>query len=249
MAFIQVTRKEPLAVVTLSRGKVNAFNDALTDELTSRLTDLERDGAVRAVILTGAGPFFSFGLDVPELYSYSPEDFTAFLLKFTSLYKRMFLFPKPIVAAVNGHSTAGGCMLSNACDYRIMASGKAKISLNEITFGSAVFQSSIEILKFWVGGRRAQEVLLEGRMYAAEDARVIGLVDAATSPETLASEAEKVARRYVERHSPAYSQIKKMLRDPVIAASEPLELKRIDEFVEIWYSREVREKLKGVTIR
>jgi len=181
--FISVSKEDGIATVTLNRGKVNALNEHLIEQLDKCFGDLERDEAVKAIIFTAQGKFFSFGFDIPE--------FT----KFTNLYTSMFLFPKPVVAALNGHAIAGGCMLALACDSRIMTSGKAKISLNEISFGSSVFAGSVEMLKFCVGAKNAESVLYSGAMYTAEEAIQLGLIDRISSPENLMAEAGKAGRQ------------------------------------------------------
>ncbi len=107
-----ISRIDDVAVLTLERGRVNALNEPFVDSLTGAFEDLERDDGVRAVVLTGRGRFFSFGFDIPEFLGYEKDDFMRYLRKFTDLYRRMFIFPKPLLAAVNGHAVAGGCMLA-----------------------------------------------------------------------------------------------------------------------------------------
>jgi len=249
MPYLSVLSRGPNTILTLERGKVNAIDEAVVDEIQARLVELEANDSVRAIILTGVGSFFSFGFDVPELYGYSREAFTGFLLKFTSLYKNLFLYPKPVVAALNGHTIAGGCMLANACDYRLMITGKAKVSLNEIAFGAAVFASSVEILKYWVGPRIAQEILLGGEMHSAETAKDFGLVDEVVRPEQLAQAADRVARRFAGRDPAAFAQMKRLLRLPFIQAANRTERQEIDRFVDIWYSSGTRQQLQKVLIR
>jgi enoyl-CoA hydratase len=91
---------------------------------------LEVDPVLRALVLTGRGKFFSFGFDIPEFLPFTKEQFTNYLINFSDFYTYLFLYPKPIVAALNGHAIAGGCMLALACDHRVMTAGKGKISLN-----------------------------------------------------------------------------------------------------------------------
>ena len=79
MSFLAIDRDGPVAIVTLQRGKVNPLNEPLVEELTQQLSRLESDGDVRAIILTGRGKFFSFGFDIPELMSYSKDDFVRWL--------------------------------------------------------------------------------------------------------------------------------------------------------------------------
>jgi len=170
MEFVHVSITDGIAEARLKRGKVNALSEPVVEEITDCLRSLAADLDTRAVILTGDGAFFSFGFDIPEFLGYSRESFAKFLQRFTALYSYLFTYPKPIVAALNGHAIAGGCMLALSCDYRIMVSGKAKISLNEISFGSSVFAGSVEMLRFLVGGKNAQAILYDGTMYSAETA-------------------------------------------------------------------------------
>ncbi|MBU0983790.1 MAG: enoyl-CoA hydratase/isomerase family protein, partial [candidate division Zixibacteria bacterium] len=135
MSDLSIAANEGITTVTLRRGKVHPLNESYVIEIARCFEDLKTDTRTRAIILTGEGSFFSFGLDVPDLYSYSKDDFARFLRLFTKLYRDLYLYPKPIVAAINGHCIAGGTMLAMSCDCRLMVPGKAKISLNEITFG------------------------------------------------------------------------------------------------------------------
>lgn len=184
MDFVSVHEASGIGTLVLKRGKINALNEVVVEELQVALTGLERDAAVKAVILTGHSKFFSFGFDIPQFLPYSREDFSDYLVKFTDLYTYMFLYPKPVVAALNGHAIAGGCMLALACDRRVMVTGKAKISLNEISFGSSIFAGSTEMLRFCVGGRNATQILYSGAMYSAEEAQGLGLIDKVTVEQT-----------------------------------------------------------------
>lgn len=249
MQFVTLTREEDFATITLSRGKVNALNDVVVDELKGAFQKAENDPEVRAVILTGTGKFFSFGFDIPQFLSYSREEFTRYLTSFADLYTRVFLFPKPVIAALNGHATAGACMLATACDQRIMVQGKAKISLNEIGLGSSVFAGSVEMLKFCVGERTAQEMLYSGAMYTADQALEMGLVDMTVPEEDLLPRARTLAWEFAQKDGRAFRSIKMLLRRPVIDAVRTTEAESIREFVEIWYSPDTWKRLQEIKIR
>src|SRR5262249_57815980 len=176
MDFVISQKGDGISTLTLNRGKVNALNGAVVDQLRALLKTMESDREVRSVVLTGSGKFVSFVFDIPEFLSFTKEQFTDYLINFTDLYRYLFLYPKPVVAALNGHTIAGGCMLALACDYRVIVSGKAKISLNEIGFGSSVFAGGVEMLRFWVGGANAPNILYLGGMYPAEAGKRLGLV-------------------------------------------------------------------------
>ncbi len=207
MSFVKKDVREGIATLTISRGKVNALIGDVIRQLRQDFAALEADPSTRAIVLTGEGKFFSFGFDIPEFFPYSREDFLAYLIHFTDLYTSMFLHPKPLVAALNGHAIAGGCMLALACDRRVMVSGKARISLNEIGFGSSVFAGSTEMLRFYLGGRCATEVLYSGALYSAEEAKALGLIDEVATGETLLETARKEARDMGRKSGAAFDTI------------------------------------------
>lgn len=248
MTFVNVTSTEGLAILRLGRGKVNALNEPFVDELTSAVGELGEDPAVRAVVITGEGKFFSFGFDIPELYDYSKEDFTRYLEKFTGLYTLLYELPKPVVAALNGHAVAGGCMLALACDRRLMVPDHAKISLNEITFGASVFAGSVEMLVACTGQREAEEILTTGAMYTGSEAIAMGLVDETVEPARL-MEAASAEARELARNPEAFRSLKSLLRSPIAARMRDREAASIREFVRIWYSEETRRQLEKITIR
>jgi enoyl-CoA hydratase/carnithine racemase len=240
---------EGIARVELSRGKVNAINEKVVDELTDCFRALSYDPGVRAVILTGEGKFFTFGFDIPEFLSYTKEAFVRYLTKFTNLYTDIFLYPKPVVAALNGHTIAGGCMLAIACDYRIMVPGKARISLNEINFSSSVFAGSVELMKLLLGQRKAEAALLSGAMYSAEEALLLGLIDRIAAETDLENEVLAKARELAAKDSTAFRSIKMLLRRPVAEQMMKSEKASILEFVDIWYSEKTWKGLQEKVIR
>jgi enoyl-CoA hydratase len=139
-------------------------------------------------------------------------------------------------------------MLATACDYRIMVTGKAKISLNEIGFGSSVFAGSVEMLKCCVGQRNAQSILCSGTMYSAEEAGRLGLIDQISSEEDLTIKATEMARDFAAKDNVAFGSIKALLRKPVAERMIAAEKDSITEFVDIWYSERTRKNLDEIKI-
>jgi 3,2-trans-enoyl-CoA isomerase len=248
MNFVQMIKSAGIASLMLSRGKVNALNNEVVDQIRNALSSIEHDPDIKAVILTAQGNFFSFGFDIPEFLSYTKQQFTDYLNNFTCLYTYIFNYPKPVVAALNGHTIAGGCMLALACDHRVMVSGKAKISLNEIEFGSSVFAGSTEMLRFHVGSHNAAKILYSGAMYSAEEARETGMVDTVVEDSDLMETAMKIASELGDKDLPAFSSIKSLLRKTVAEEMKRHENDSIKEFVDIWYSDSTWEKLKNIKI-
>jgi len=249
MDIINVSNHNEVTTVTLVRGKVHALNEASLDRLLVCLEEIRHDPGTRIVVLTGEGSFFSFGLDVPEIYEYSENDCARFLGKFTRLYTELYAFAKPVIAAINGHAIAGGCMLTNTCDYRVMVTGKARISLNEVTFGSSIFAGSVEILRGLVGTRHAETIAFTGRMFSAEEAAALGLVDKAVPPNLLAPTVVEVSENYKAIDLRAFAAIKRLTREPILEQIQRREQQSIQRFIDLWYSPETREKLKGIQIR
>jgi 3,2-trans-enoyl-CoA isomerase len=248
MAFLRINKTDGVAVIALERGKVNALNELLIDNLKGAFEEIEQDDSVRAVVMTGRGYFFSFGFDVPEFLDCKKADFMRFLGKFTDLYKELFIFPKPLLAALNGHAIAGGCMLALACDERFMVPGKAKISLNEIRFGSSVFAGSVEMLRFCTSRKNAQAILYSGDMFTAEEALQLGLIDRIVPEDIFLDECIARASELGEKQSAAFRIIKKLLRQPVVDEMAKREEASIREFTEVWYSDKTRDFLRKIII-
>ncbi len=248
MKFVETSIDRHVAEVVLSRGTANAINEALVDELRRCFEELAADADVNAVVLTGNGNFFSFGLDVPEFLQYAKDDFIRFVTKFADLYTYIFLYPKPVIAALNGHTVAGGCMLATACDYRVMVSGKARISLNEIKFGSSLFPGSVEMLRYCTGPRNAEIVAYTGAKYSAEKAKGLGLIDQVVSQKDLTESAAVAAQEFARRYSPAFESIKKLLRYAVGEEMKRMDLRYSGEMVDIWYSEQTWKQLQQIKI-
>lgn len=248
MHFVKVEIDRGVATIALDRGKVNALNDTMIAELHQCLEALAEDRDLKAVVLTARGKFFSFGFDVTEFLSFTKAQFTDYLIRFTDLYTYLFTYPKPVIGAVNGHAIAGGCMLLLPCDFRLMIPGKAKISLNEITFGASVFAGCTEMLRFLTGSAAATEILYSGAMYSAEEALNLGLIQAIVDEDLLIDRAKGVAEDMAAKPAAAFAGIKALLRKPVAEEMKRREAVSIHDFVEIWYTEETWANLQKIKI-
>lgn len=249
MKNLNISTEFGIATVTMDRGKVNALDETMVVELRELFAALADDADTRAIVLTGQGKFFSFGFDVPRFFDHTPEAFADFLRSFCDLSRQMFLFPKPLIAAINGHCTAGGCLLALTCDCRVMVDDRAKIGLNEVTFGSSIFASSVEMLRHTVGGVKAEEVLLTGKLYSPAEALGLGLVDELVPGGKLMETARSHARERGALNAAAYAQLKRLLRQPVVDDWMQREQASIEEFVNIWYSPATRAMTRNIQIR
>lgn len=167
-----------IAVLTLNRPKVlNALNAALLAELDAALDGLAADGAVRAVILTGAGEkAFAAGADIQELAALSAVDGQALAARGQRIFSKLESLGKPVVAAVNGFALGGGCELAMAASVRI-ASEAAKLGQPEVKLGLIPGYGGSQRLPRLVGKGAALKLLLTGEIISAAEALRIGLVD------------------------------------------------------------------------
>ena len=249
MSTIQTAITDRIGVVTLAREKDNAINNALLDDINAELDKLDADDGVDGIVLTGRESFFSFGFDVPLLLAMSRADLTRFLTRFTATLLRLFTSSKPIIAAINGHATAGGCMIVMACDWRVAAEGRARIGLNEIDLGVSVFRGSAEMLRYRVGDHGAERILSEGTMYSIAEAERLGMVDEVVPPDQLLKTATARARKLGGKPKTAYRAIKKLIRGDVVERIVTGEPAALDAFVDGWYTDEAQSILAGLQIR
>lgn len=246
MNTIDVTIKDRLAIITLNRGKSNSLNREMVTELTDMLHNIETDSNIGGVMITGKDHFFSAGLDLIELYNYNEDEAKTFWHLFLNFVAKITAFKKPLIAAVNGHSPAGGCVIALACDARVMAEGKYIIGLNEVPVGIIVPNSIFNLYSFWLGKANATRSLLEGKLFQPEEALAIGLVDELVKPESILTAAERKARKYMAYESNTWSQSKVNIRKDLIASTNADQSADLEIMLKQWWSPSTRAILKTI---
>jgi enoyl-CoA hydratase len=201
----------PVTVVTLDRPPANTLDGAFFEELTELLARLD-DPAVRAVVITGTGRFFSAGLDLFEVFAAEGPAFDEFAARFDAGFAALFGFRKPVVAAVNGHAVAGGAVLAAAADVRLVAEGEARLGLTEIQVGLPFPASALEIVRTACGGPQLAELLYLGHTYAPREACLRRLADEVVPAADLMARALAVAGELGAREPAAFASIKYSLR-------------------------------------
>ena len=246
MNTIKVSVKDRLTTITLSRGKSNALNRELITELDDMLKNISADDNIGGVILTGTAPFFSAGLDLVELYGYNEEEAKSFFQLFFSFTANIVSFKKPIIAAISGHSPAGGCVIALACDARVMAEGQFIIGLNEVPVGIIVPNSIFQLYSFWIGKAEATRSLLTGKLYQPEEALSVGLVDELVRNESLLTAAERKIKKFMELEHNTWSESKLNIRAELIAAMKTDQSETLDKMLKQWWSPATRHILKTI---
>lgn len=246
MNHLNVTVTDRMALIGLDRGKSNAINLAMLQELGTLLSDIEKDDAILGIILHGKERFFSSGLDLIELYELNEEQIKDFWKTFLELIGALVSFKKPSIAAISGHSPAGGCVLALCCDYRIMAEGDFVIGLNEIPVGLIVPDGIFHLYSFWIGQANAYRYLLEGKLMSPSEALAAGLVDQVVPVEKLRSRAEKQLKNYIQLEPNTWQQSKRNMRRLLIQQMTDIPDAMLDEIVRQWWAPSTRSILKTI---
>lgn len=246
MNTIKVRIKDKIAVLSLDRGRSNAINSEMLSELSRTIRNIENDESIAGLILTGKDGFFSAGLDLIELYDYDEDQIKAFWLDFLTLVTELASFKKPMIAAITGHSPAGGCVLAICCDYRIMAEGKFIIGLNEVPVGIIVPENIFHLYAFWLGTANASRFLLEGKLMNTAEALQFGLVDEVVNPESILHAAERKMLTYIQLEKNTWQQSKMNIRHELLkkVSADPTEM--LNHMLEQWWSPSTRSILKTI---
>jgi enoyl-CoA hydratase len=229
-----------VAVVRLQAGKGNAMNPAFLEAAGAAL---DKTTGAGAVVLTGYERFFCAGLDLVSLYEFSRGQMSAFMGLFDRLVLRLFTWPRPMVAAINGHAIAGGCILALACDVRVMARGEFRMGLNEIELGLPLPISALEVARASIPQAHLDTLLYGGQLYGPDEMSAKGIVDGLANSETVVSESLEVAQHLAAKPSAAFTQIKACLRRPFAERIEASIRANADRFTDAWFHQDARARI------
>ena len=247
MEFVRTERDEELLIVTLARGKANALNDTVVGELASVVHAAAETPDVRGIVLASDRPrFFSTGFDVTEVFAYDRDGMKTFFTRFSALSDRLLRLQKPVVAAINGHTFAGGAVLALACDRRVFAIGDYGFGLNEINLGVAVTPSIIRTAVAAVGTAQARELILGGVTLNPEQALRVGLAHSLVAPEDLLQSARARARELADKPPTAFAVVKRVFEETTGLPSSGEDRPALEMFLEQWFSPEAMARKQAL---
>ncbi|HET7651041.1 MAG TPA: enoyl-CoA hydratase/isomerase family protein [Gammaproteobacteria bacterium] len=229
----------------LAHPPANALNPELVRSLRDAIHAAAHDGT-RAIILSGAEGMFSAGLDVPALLQLDRRAMSAFWKDFIDLLRNIALSPVPVVAAISGHSPAGGAVMAIFCDARIAAAGKFKIGLNEVQVGLLVPPIIYAALKRLVGERQAERLCVQGLLVPPEEALRIGLVDDVLPGNDVLPAALKWCRDLLVLPPRAVAGTRRMARADLAKMFEDLSVRSHEQLVEVWFSEEGQGAMRAL---
>jgi enoyl-CoA hydratase/carnithine racemase len=247
---VWVHNEDSVAIVRLAKSITNPIGTQLLNDLAAAVRKVRDDPEARALMLTSESErFFSIGLDIPELIDCDKETFAKFIKRFDQLCIDLYSLPKPTVAAIRGHATAGGAILALCCDHRVMTSGRAVMGLNEVRLGVTIPYPVDRMLRDLVGNRIARDVMEVGDFHSPEELLAMGMVDEVVPPDQVLFIARELAVSLAAAPTEAFSAIKGNRTGPVVADIETNLGPRQVEFVDLWYSEAAQANLEEAMLK
>ncbi len=246
--MIELTQQGDVAVLKLVHGKANALDIELCEAIAARFKQLESSSA-RAVVLTGQGKMFSAGVDLPRLAAGGADYVRKFLPALHKLYETVFHHPKPVVAAINGHAIAGGCVLACCADRRIAARDGGRIGVTELLVGVPFPAMAFEVMRFATPPAFFPEVILSGATYPPEVALARRLIDEMVEPDALMARALAAAQTLAALPPKTFAMTKRQIRQ---SASDGMakDGTRVDAEAErIWTAPETLDHIRDYVSR
>jgi enoyl-CoA hydratase len=225
-------------VLEIQHGRANALDVELLDSLTETLEKLEEGS--RGVVLTGSESIFCAGIDLPRLLE-SDRSYTQKLIEsLDTCLKEMIDFPRPLVAAINGHAVAGGLILACACDYRVLGSPEAKMGLTELAVGVPFPPLAFEVVRQAVGLPTARRLVLGAELIGSQGAKEMGVVDEVVSSAELRDRASQIAGKWSKVSPITYRLTKQQLSSDLKARMGRHSTDLGEAVVETWGSEDTR---------
>ncbi len=197
-----------VVVVRMDHGPVNAMDTELCDGVADALDALHE---APAVVITGNGRAFSAGVDLRRIVEEGPAYTRGFLPALSRLFTTAFSYPRPLIAAIDGHAIAGGTILALACDLRVLAEGRPRMGLSELAVGVPFPTAAIEVARH-VLGPRLDRVVLEADLLDPEAALRLGMVDEILPAEQVEDRALELARHLAAVPPDTFAHTRRQLR-------------------------------------
>jgi enoyl-CoA hydratase len=232
-----------IRVLKLAHGKVSAMDIELGEALTRELADAAA-APITAVIVTGSGSAFSAGVDLFRVVNDGPEYGRRFLPVLDEFLRAALIFPKPMVAAINGHAIAGGCILAAACDHRIMVEGNGRIGIPELAVGVPFPALPLQIMAARLADGPLRDLVFTGRTVQIDEAKAMGLIDEKCPAGMLLDRAAEVAQRLASIPAGAFALTKEAFFTPILQRAAHLADLNA-RVVEAWLQPHTYDTIRG----
>ena len=244
--MIELSHQDGVAVLRMADGKANTMSIDSCREVTMRFEELGSSPAP-AVVLTGNGKIFSAGVDLLRLLDGGVPYIREFLPALSTMLATVFAFPKPVVAAINGHAMAGGCVLACAADRRLMTSQAARIGVTELLVGVPFPPAAMEIMRCATAPQYFEDAIFGAATYAPPEAAARGFVHDIVDPQALLERAVAIAKGPAALSPAAFALSKRQTRAPALARMEDAD---VDATVaQIWTAPETLARIRDYVAR
>jgi enoyl-CoA hydratase len=232
-----------IRVLKLAHGKVSAMDIELGEALAVEMKDA-MDPSVKAVIITGTGSSFSAGVDLFRLIKDGPDYGRRFVPVLDQFLRAVLTMPKPVVAAINGHAIAGGCILAAACDHRIMTEGNGRIGIPELAVGVPFPALPLQIIASRLTDGHLRDLVFSGRTVQVDEARTMGLIEEKCPMGMLLDRANEVAQKLAAIPAGAFALTKEAFYTPILDRAR--QLADLNSRVsEAWLQQETYDTIKA----
>lgn len=222
----------------MAKPPVNAIDIPFARDVDGAFARLEADPEVRAVVLAGLDGCFSAGLDLKALPGYGPDEQKEILLALGRMLLRLYGFPRPVVAAVQGHAIAGGLIVALACDYRVGGDGEYRLGLTEVAVGVPFPIAPLELARAELRPDMARRLVLTARTHGPREALEWGILDELRPSREVLTRAIDVAGELGALPPRTYARSKRLLRAPALSLMEEAVDRQMDPALSDWLTPE-----------
>ena len=273
--MIEIVERGAVRELRLARPPANALSPELMAALTAALAQAATEaaaavpapgsapaasGGVAALVLSGAPGMFSAGLDVPYLLTLDRAGIRVMWNNLYALLRTLAASPLPVVAAITGHSPAGGAVLALHCDARVMADGDFRIGLNEVRVGLPLPPVIFAAMRRLVGPRQAERMCVSGALVSPAEAARIGLVDEVVPADQVVERAAAIAAELAALPRAAMTETRRLARADLVALYEDVHDRdgedaaggkesEIESVLDSWFSVEAQTTMRSLVER
>lgn len=219
--MIERDDRDGIRLLRLNHGKVSAMDIELGEAFVREVQDAAAS-PIKAVIVSGTGSSFSAGVDLHRIVNGGPGYVRQFLPVLDALLHAALTFPKPMVAAINGHAIAGGCILAACCDRRIMVEGNGRIGIPELAVGVPFPCLPLQVMAARLTDAALRDLVFRGRTVQADEARALGLIDEKCPAGMLIERATEVAQQLMSIPGHAFALTKEAFYAPILERARSL---------------------------
>lgn len=213
--MIERDDRDGIRVLRLAHGKVSAIDIELGEAWLREMADAAAV-PIKAVVVTGSGSSFSAGVDLFRVVNGGPDYGRRFLPVLDAFLNAALTLPKPMIAAINGHAIAGGCILAACCDRRVMVDGSGRIGIPELAVGVPFPALPLQIMAARLSDAALRDLVFTGRTVQIDEAKAIGLIDEKCQAGMLMDRAFEIAQQLAAIPAGAFQLAKQAFYTPIL---------------------------------